>query len=94
MKLKDTCTEINSLKLRSDFNLSCFLHNRPNEVRQFFYKSLKSAIFDQILLQRNISENENHLHHPINQFRLIRRFRILWPKVQEIFDDEDIVSLL
>ena len=45
-----------------------------------------------ILQQRKLSDNENHLHKPINQFRLIQRFRTVWPKVQDIFDDEDIVS--
>ena len=47
---------------------------------------------EQILQQRNHAYDENHLHRPINQFRLIQRFRMLWPKIQEIFDDEDIVS--
>ena len=47
---------------------------------------------EEILQQRNFEDDASHLHKPINQFRLIQRFRNFWPKVQEIFDDEDIVS--
>ena len=50
-------------------------------------------MMERILQQRKILEDVTHLHKPINQFRLIQRFRIVWPKVQEIFDDEDIVSI-
>ena len=49
-------------------------------------------MMEMILQQRNLADSENHLHKPINQFRLIQRFRTVWPKVQDIFDDEDIVS--
>ena len=49
-------------------------------------------MLEMILQQRNLADNEHHLHKPINQFRLIQRFRTVWPKVQDIFDDEDIVS--
>ena len=37
---------------------------------------------------------KTHLHKPINTFRLIQRFRVVWPKVQEIFDNKDIVSII
>ena len=49
-------------------------------------------MIEEILQQRNFVDDASHLHRPINQFRLIQRFRSFWPKVQEIFDDEDIVS--
>ena len=57
------------------------------------FKISDRLIMERILQQRKLLEDANHLHKPINQFRLIQRFRIVWPKVQEIFDDEDIVSI-